>query len=221
MKLYDLIVFDWDGTVMDSESRIVTCMQLAAQHAGLDTPQDAEVREIIGLSLPRAAQVLFPEADERAQLEVLEGYRKYWWDPSIPESALFADAEQCLRELSGAGYGLAVATGKSRRGLDEMLEVTGLGSLFDMTRCADESFSKPHPQMLQDIFVDLNVAAPRALMVGDTEYDLQMAANAGAAAVGVSYGAHSAARLHACGALRVFDQLSDLPVWLAEQTERR
>lgn len=218
MKPYDLIVFDWDGTLMDSEVRIVTCMQRAASDTGNPVPLDSAVREIIGLSMEHAVQRLFPGIDAPGMGDVIEAYRVHWLGDQVPDSQLFPGARELLTALAEENYLLAVATGKSRRGLDKVLLDSGLGELFHATRCADEAFSKPHPQMLQDILVDLDTGPQRALVIGDTEYDMQMAANAGVEALGVAYGAHDAQRLVACGALKVLAGLAELPPWLMQRS---
>lgn len=215
-KKYDLIVFDWDGTLMDSEARIVTCMQRAARDTGFTEPDEAEVREIIGLSLERAVGLLFESADEKVVSQITGAYRKHWLGDDVPHSALFPHAGEVIALLEQAGYLLAVATGKSRRGLDKVLHESGLETRFHATRCADEAFSKPHPQMLEEILVDLDTGAERALVIGDTEYDMQMAANARVDALGVVHGVHSAERLLAQGAKSVLAGLNELPGWLAK-----
>ena len=217
MKPYDLIVFDWDGTVMDSEHRIVTCMQRAGADTLSSIPTDAEVREIIGLGMQEAVARLWPEADEDAVQKIIEAYRVHWLGDQIPDSELFEGAAETIEALTDRGYLLAVATGKSRRGLDRVLDESGLARYFHMTRCADEAHSKPHPQMLQDILTDLNTEPNKALVVGDTEYDIQMAANAKVDAVGVSYGAHDQQRLIDCGAKTILHSLTELIDWLETQ----
>jgi phosphoglycolate phosphatase len=219
MKTCELLVFDWDGTLMDSEHRIVTCMQLAAGDAGCSVPDDAAVRNIIGLGMREAVSALFPGADEREVDRIIDAYRTHWLGEGIPPSSMFPGAEKVIREFADAGYLLAVATGKSRRGLDKVLDETGLGELFHMTRCADEAYSKPHPQMLQDILTDLNTDPARALVIGDSEYDMQMAGNAGVDALGVVHGVHSSERLLQHGALTVLDHLEELPAWLERNTQ--
>jgi len=214
MKTYELLVFDWDGTLMDSEHRIVTCMQLAAADTGQPVPEDAAARNIIGLGMREAVSTLFPQLEAAQVNGIIDAYREHWLDEQIPASSLFPGAQAVLRSLSNAGYLLAVATGKSRRGLDKVLDETGLGELFHMTRCADEAYSKPHPQMLEDILTDLDTSPANALVIGDTEYDMQMAANARVDAVGVVHGVHSRERLLAHGALTVLDHLNELTLWL-------
>jgi len=215
---YELIVFDWDGTLMDSEARIVACLQMAAGDLGLPVPSPAASRDIIGLGLHQAVARLFGEQDEAGVQRIADAYRVHFLGDAVAPSALFEGVEQVLRQLEAAGYMLAVATGKSRRGLDKELERTGLGPLFHYTRCADETFSKPHPQMMLDILDYLGMQPERAVMVGDTEYDVQMARGARADAVGVSYGVHAPERLLAQGALHCLDDIAELPAWLGQPT---
>ncbi len=214
MRPYDLLVFDWDGTLMDSAHRIVTCMQWAARDAGHPVPDAAAVREIIGLGMREAVARLWPAAAAHEIDDIIEAYRAHWLGEEIPASSLFPGAETVLRWAREAGYLLAVATGKSRRGLDKVLEETALAACFDMTRCADEAHSKPHPQMLQDILTDLNTPPERALVIGDSEYDMLMAANARVDALGIAHGVHETDRLLKAGALTVLDELAALPLWL-------
>ena len=212
--MYELIVFDWDGTLMDSEATIVQCLQKAAADLGHPVPDEARARDVIGLGLHQALARLFPEADDAQVNALANQYRRHFLDPERPPSPLFPGAGELLETLASRDYLLAVATGKSRRGLDMELEHTGLGDFFHCTRCADEAFSKPHPQMLLDVIDYLGVEKGRTLVVGDTEYDMQMAANAGSHAVGVSYGVHAPERLQKEGALAVFDRLGEIPDWL-------
>ena len=217
MKLkYDLVVFDWDGTLMDSEARIVDCMQRAAADVGVTVPGRAEARDIIGLGLEQAVARLFPQADTTRIDEIVDAYRRHWLGDEVEPARMFAGSHEIVADLHDAGSLLAVATGKSRKGLEKSLAESGLGALFHVTRCADETFSKPHPQMLEEILTDLDTAPGRAIMVGDTEYDMQMAANAGVPAVGLTHGVHSAERLLTHGAMQCFDDLFSLAHWLRE-----
>ena len=211
---YDLIVFDWDGTLMNSELRIVTCMQRAAEDVGLPLPEHAAASDVIGLGLDDALARLFPGVDEKALDAVVAAYRRHWLGKEVESETMFDGAFEVVEQLRDSGHLLAVATGKSRRGLDVALAQHGLGAFFHATRCADETFSKPHPQMLEEILTDLDTASERAIVVGDTEYDMQMAANAGVAAVGVAHGVHSPERLLANGALFCFLNLFELSEWL-------
>ena len=217
MKKYELIVFDWDGTLMDSEARIVACMQLAADDTGCSRPADAEVREIIGLSLEKAVSLLFETRDQEEVSTIVNAYRDHWLGDNVPHSRLFPHANEVIALLEEDGYLLAIATGKSRRGLDKVLTECGLGPRFHASRCADETFSKPHPQMLEEVLVDLDTEPEKALVIGDTEYDMQMASNARVDALGVIHGVHSEARLLQHGALGVLRGLDELPLWLQQQ----
>jgi len=210
----ELIVFDWDGTLMDSEGRIVACLQQAARDLGHEVPPPERAREVIGLGLHQAVARLFPEADEAEVWRLSDAYRRHFLGDELAHSELFPGARELLEELAEAGYLLAVATGKSRRGLEKEFELTGLGELFHVTRCADETSSKPHPQMLLEILDFTGREPEAALVVGDTEFDMQMAANAAVPAVGMSHGVHSSDRLQEAGALMVFDRLEELGGWL-------
>lgn len=214
MKRYDLIIFDWDGTLMDSAAKIVRCFQSAARDAGLAPPADHEVRNIIGLGLKEALDVLLPAAGEPARRQVIECYRRHFMHLDTTESALFPGVVDGLEALSGAGYRLAIATGKSRRGLDRVLRETAVSRYFCTTRCADEAYSKPHPQMLHDILDHAEVAADRALMVGDTTYDLEMAVAAAMGSLAVSYGAHERERLLLHGPLACLDSFTEVCRWV-------
>jgi len=215
-KKYELIVFDWDGTLMDSEVRIVTCMQRAASDAGFPIPTETAARDIIGLGMKEAVERLFADADEKGVDALIDAYREHWLGNHVEAATMFSGARELLSGLHRSGYLLAVATGKSRRGLDRALDESGLGIYFHATRCADETFSKPHPQMLEEILIDLDTSPGAAVVIGDTEYDMQMASNARVDAVGVSHGVHSTERLLAQGALRCFDDLHQLSGWLEQ-----
>ncbi len=216
-----LIVFDWDGTLMDSEARIVDCMRSALDDAGCRRLADGQIRDIIGLGLGEAIRALLPAESEATRDEVTERYRHHWLHGGRQPSPMFPGAEQTLRRLAEQDYLLAVATGKSRRGLQRAFDESGLQPLFQASRCADESFSKPHPQMLLEIMDRLGVGPTETLMIGDTEYDMQMAANAGAWGLGVSHGVHSAERLRANRALDCLDSLLEIPAWLERATSAR
>ncbi|MEJ5211719.1 MAG: HAD-IA family hydrolase [Burkholderiales bacterium] len=213
-RRFDLIVFDWDGTLMDSAGVIVASIRRAAEDLGLEPPAEAACRHIIGLGLAEALQHLFPALPEAEHPRLVERYRHHYLgrDAEIP---LFAGADALVRALHARDYLLGVATGKSRKGLDRVLGYTGLRPYFHATRCADECFSKPHPQMLEELMTELGARPERTLMVGDTSHDLQMAANAGVAALAVSYGAHGREDLLAHGPLACVDSVQELGTWLA------
>lgn len=216
-QAFELIVFDWDGTLMDSQARIVDCILSAFADMGLTPPSREAAADIIGLGLDDAMARLWPGSGSVERAALAAHYRRYFLFENPTRSQLFPGAQETLERLYEEGYLLAVATGKSRIGLDKSLDETGLGPLFHATRCADETFSKPHPQMLLELMDELGVRAAQTLMVGDTEYDLQMAANAGARSLAVCFGVHDAGRLLACGPLACLESLDDIPRWLERQ----
>lgn len=211
---YELIIFDWDGTLMDSAAKIVRCFQCAARDAGVAAPGDSEVRNIIGLSLKEALEVLLPGVEETVHARVVECYRHHFLHLDTTETPLFPGVAEGLDKLSAAGFRFAIATGKARRGLDRVLRETGISHYFCATRCADEARSKPHPQMLHDLLDFTGVHRARALMVGDTTYDLEMARAAAVGSVAVTYGAHERERLLPHGPLGCFDSFTNVCQWL-------
>jgi len=213
-RQFDLIIFDWDGTLMDSEAKIVRCMQAAAVDVGIPDPGTAAIRDIIGLGLNEAMQVLFPEQAPVRRAELVERYRRHFLELNATDMPLFPGVPQGLTQLTQQGYLLAIATGKARRGLNRVLDDTGMSHLFVSSRCADEAFSKPHPKMLEDILDDTGVDAGRALMVGDTVYDMEMARNAKVAGLAVSYGVHARERLLDCGALACLNSFPEVCAWV-------
>jgi phosphoglycolate phosphatase len=215
---FKLLVFDWDGTLMDSEARIVECVQAAVRDLGRELPSREAIRNIIGLGLREAVTTLFPGSDDELLHNIVSRYRVHYLDENSTPSRLFDGAQEVIEALADNEYLLAVATGKGRRGLDQVLAETGLGGYFHATRCADEAFSKPHPAMLEQILDELGVFPHEALMIGDTEYDLEMAANAGVASLGVTYGVHSPQRLARHNPLACLDAVAEIPPWLARRT---
>lgn len=215
-----LIVFDWDGTLMDSEARIVGCLRAALLDIEQPDQPDTQLKNVIGLGLKEALQRLHPMGSDKEHQHLTERYRYHFLESSKIPSPMFEGAEALLENLEQLGYFLAVATGKGRSGLDRVLNDTGLGRYFHYTRCADEARSKPHPQMLEDIIGYCGVDAHEALMIGDTEYDLQMANHAGTHALGVSYGVHEKQRLLACEPLDCVDNLNELSDWLLNKVKR-
>jgi len=214
-KRFDLIVFDWDGTLMDSTSAIVKCIQAAARDLGLGVPDDRAAAHVIGLSLQDALKVAVPELDPKHYGRMVERYRHHYLARDH-ELTLFPGVREMLDELSRSGYFLAVATGKSRVGLNRVLDASRLLSLFDATRCADETFSKPHPAMLHELTRELGQDLQRTVMIGDTTHDLLMARNAGTAGVGVHYGAHPADELAALEPEFGAASVEELHAWLLE-----
>ncbi|MBA5686459.1 HAD-IIIA family hydrolase [Rugamonas apoptosis] len=214
-KQFDLIVFDWDGTLMDSTSAIVKCIQAAAKDLGLPIPRDEAAAHVIGLGLSEAMQAAMPGIDPKFYPRLVERYR-YHYLSRDHELTLFKGAREMLEELAQQAYFLAVATGKSRVGLNRALNDAGLLSLFDATRCADETFSKPHPAMLQELTRELGQDMKRTVMIGDTTHDLLMANNAGASAIAVQYGAHPVDQLAACQPLFSAASVTELHHWLNE-----
>ncbi len=212
---FDLLIFDWDGTLMDSADKIVRCFQAAGHDCGLLALKDETIRRTIGLGVTEALSRLLPEADQAARAAVAARYREHFLHLNDTAMPLFPGVMSGLRDLRARGYRLAVATGKSRQGLEAAFNVSGLADLFDVSRCADEARSKPDPLMLTQILAATGVPAGRALMVGDTSYDIEMAARAGIASVAVTYGVHDPAELWAHGPLACFDAFSEFCTWLS------
>lgn len=212
-RRFDLIVFDWDGTLMDSAGAIVACIRAAAVDLGLAPPPEERARHVIGLGLHEALRHALPELEESRHAELADRYRRHYLAQDMG-LALFEGAGMLVRELADAGFMLAVATGKSRAGLARALAVSGLGDAFHASRCADECHSKPHPQMLEELMEELGVSPRLTLMIGDTTHDLLMARNAGVASVGVSYGAHPANVLTEAEPLHLARSVAELRAWL-------
>lgn len=190
MKEYKLVIFDWDGTLMDSVDRIVSSMQSAAKAVGLAVPSNNATKEIIGLSLPIAVEKLFSGiTSEQIDAMVLE-YKYQYIEVDKTESPLFANALNLLTKMKQNDKLLAVATGKGRDGLNRVLNISETEAFFHTTRCAGEMPSKPNPQMLHSILEELAIAPHEAIMIGDTSHDLEMAQNAGIASIGVTFGVH-------------------------------
>ena len=217
---YEILIFDWDGTLMDSTAWIVDCMRRAVADNGMPERSDDAIRGIIGLGLHEAVATLFPEAASNTVSAICDAYRDHYFGAD-EECALFDGVEEVLHQLRGAGYWLAVATGKSRRGLDRVLATTGLEEMFPVTRTADETHSKPHPLMLEEIITDFNSDRERCLMIGDSLYDLQMAANARMDSLGVSWGVQGSEDLQALNPVGLIHEILELPSWLDENAETR
>lgn len=211
---WKLIVFDWDGTLMDSTGAIVRAAERAIGEIGLPMPPPARIREIIGLGLQESWEWLFPGRGQQDFGNFVERYREHFLSTERLGIRLYPGVEALVEDLRRTGAHLAVATGKSRRGLDRDLEETGLGRFFEHSVTSDEARSKPHPEMLTRIIDFFGVEPSRTLMVGDTEFDLHMAHQAGAGAVAVTWGAHDRRRLQASAPLACLDAVTDLPAWL-------
>ncbi len=211
-KRYDLIVFDWDGTVMDSTAVISGSIQAACRDLGLAVPDDETARHVIGLGLDQALRYAVPALSEAQRPELVERYRHHFLaqDGAIP---LFDGARETIAELHQAGYRLAVATGKSRAGLNRALESSGMKEYFHATRTADQCLSKPDPAMLLELMDELGASAERTLMVGDTSHDVQMAQNAMVDVVAVGHGAHPAEQLQALNPLALLGDFAELRAW--------
>lgn len=207
---FPVVVFDWDGTLVDSEHHIVASLRHASAQSGLAVLSHDEFKSIIGLGLREAVLALYPGLSDAA----IELYRKhyaefYFTKPTSPDD-LFNDTIATLEALKQKGVMLAVATGKSRNGLDRALSSTGLAPYFAVTRCADETRSKPHPLMLQQIATELATAPEQMVMVGDSSFDLDMARQFGMASIGVSYGVHERQILERYQPRRIINALSEL-----------
>lgn len=210
---FDLLVFDWDGTLMDSAAAISQSLRAACADLELPVPSEERARYIIGLGLQDALRYVLPELPPAAYPALLERYRHHFLRRDR-ETTLFEGTVEALGALREAGFLLAVATGKSRRGLDRALETTGLQAMFHATRCADESFSKPHPGMLLWLLDELSVARERTLMIGDTSHDMEMAAAARVPRLGVAYGAHPRENLVRHDPVACVDTFDELSQWL-------
>ncbi len=217
---YELLVFDWDGTLADSAGLIVAGMQRAITELKLPARSDGQIRELIGLGFYDAMERLFPEFSPDQVHQALEDYRRMLVrgghaHHGPAEAPLFAGALDTLRELRGAGYRLAVATGKSRSSLQRsFVKHPELQALISSSRCADETASKPDPMMLHELLEHEDLPAAAALMVGDTEFDMQMARSAQVGALGVACGVHEQERLHGAGALAILTDVTGLGGWL-------
>ncbi len=213
-RRYDLIVFDWDGTLFDSTALIVRAIQAACRDLGAPVPSDEAAAHVIGLGLHDALQHAVPGLSPELYPELGRRYRQHYF-ASHDQVTLFAGVPELLASLRERNHWLAVATGKNRHGLDEALRISGLADRFDATRTADETRSKPHPQMLQELMREFGTDPERTLMIGDTTHDLQLATNAGTDAVAVAYGAHPPEQLGDLRPLTIAHSVPELQDWLA------
>ena len=200
-----LVIFDWDGTLCDSLQRIAHCMHLAAEDVGIEPPEPEAVREIVGLGLLEAFRLLFPDQDESLLPRLKESYSQHFVVQDNTPSPFYEGVDEVLADLKSRGFLLAVATGKSRRGLNRVLQVRNMQDFFDSSRCADETRSKPHPLMLEELLSEFSLHPEQAIMVGDTEYDMEMAEQAGMPRIAVNYGAHHVDRLRSYQPLHCAD----------------
>ena len=209
---YQLIVFDWDGTIIDSTGTIAECIRQSAAEMGLPVPDEERARHVIGLGLHDSLRRAVPELPAGRYPDFVALYRKHFLARE-DTMKLFPGMPELLSDL-GKTHTLAIATGKSRRGLDRALDAGGLRKYFTASRCADETNPKPHPAMLLELMDELNASKERTLMIGDTSHDLEMARAAGVDALAVTYGAHPEAGLRACAPLGCFSSVKELNEWL-------
>ena len=210
---FDAVVFDWDGTLLDSTAAIVAAIRNAAADLGLPDPGPQRAAEVIGLGLMQALSIAVPQLPGARVAEFAARYREHYV-ATESRLQLFPDARELIGELRARGRRVAIATGKTRAGLTRVLDSLGLSAQFDASRCSDETQSKPHPAMLLELAELLEIAPARMVMVGDTTHDLQMAQAAGAASVALTHGAHPASALRQSSALAVLDSLEELRRWL-------
>ncbi|MGE4125988.1 MAG: HAD-IA family hydrolase [Pusillimonas sp.] len=216
MKHYDAVIFDWDGTLMDSTGTIVTSIQMACADLGLPVPDRQRASWVIGLSLESALYHVAPDL-QADDLEHFVARYKHHFFQRDQEMPLFDGVPPLLHVLREQRVKLAVATGKGRVGLDRVLATSQLGGYFDMTRCADESHGKPHPGMLHDIMGQLGLDPESVLMVGDTTHDVQMAHNAGVDSIAVSYGAHDVPTLQESNPTVLVHSVAEMHDWLSQR----
>lgn len=212
---FDLIAFDWDGTLLDSTAIITHSIQAAVVDAGGQRPSDQAASYVIGMSLMQALAHVAPDVSASHYPLLSERY-KFHYQQSMGDLTLFKGVLEMLTALKQRKHLLAVATGKSRRGLDNVLQTVELKGLFHASRTADETAGKPDPLMLHELMEELNIAPARTLMIGDTTHDLLMAKNAGCASVAVSYGAHESASFAAFNPLYIAHTVAELDQWMTQ-----
>ncbi|MGJ8671027.1 MAG: HAD family hydrolase [Oceanococcus sp.] len=216
-KPYQLIIFDWDGTLVDSADDIVRVIQQSIAAMNLPSRDDMQIRRMIGLGLEDAFSRLFPMIEKAQLMAVANKYRSLFGNRTQVYGHPFEGVETVLDDLVELGYRLAVATGKSRRGLDKALAANAWAPRFVATRCADETAGKPNPKMLQELLHELKLSPAQALMVGDTSYDMDMAAQLRMDCVGVAWGVHEPAELQQAGALSILPGVNELSDWLQQR----
>lgn len=218
MKRFPLLVFDWDGTLVDSIERIVTSLQHASKQAADIHISEIQARNVIGLGLIEAITQLHPDLDVQQHTtelnNIADAYRQhYLYDNTVP-APLFTGVIDLLDELRENGYTLAISTGKSRAGLEQSIDEHQLADYFATTKCAGENKSKPHPEMLHEIMHELNFQAAQTLMIGDSEHDLKMANNANMQCIGVTHGVHDAKTLEKFNPLTCLNNITELSDYL-------
>ncbi|MGH8461122.1 MAG: HAD family hydrolase [Stenotrophobium sp.] len=215
---YSLLIFDWDGTLADSAAMIVGAMQRAISALNLPPRSDQSIRELIGLGLNEALGRLYPEIELQHLRGLLDSYRAHWLAEGAGEAPLFAGALDAVKDLYGSGHRIAIATGKSRAGLRRSLRHhAALQVMLSSSRCADETASKPNPLMLSELLEEEALTPADALMIGDTEYDMEMARAIGMPCIGVTCGVHDTTRLRESGARALIEDVRALPAWLRQQ----
>ena len=219
--MYKLIIFDWDGTLMDSADKIANCIIASAGQLGIKEPSIEQAKSIIGLSLHEAMRILFPSEDEIIINKLVENYKYHFLTADQTSQGLFAGVEQGLAALSDAGALLAVATGKARRGLKRVFDEVGLEHHFVVSRCADETRSKPHPQMLHEILDFTAIDPHNSIMIGDTTFDMDMASNANMHGLAAGYGVHDLQVLTDAKAIAVIDSFTEIVDWLLDGRIKR
>ncbi len=207
---FELLIFDWDGTLANSIDWIVHCLQHTADAQGLNVPANEQARSIIGLSIHKSIEILFPGIDEETKEQFITRYSQTFFSRQITEQDLFVGVKQMLQDFKQAGYLLAVATGKGQAGLQKAMQGTGLDDFFHISRCADQTASKPEPVMLNEIIKEMGVAKEKAVMIGDSVHDMQMAINAGIDSIAVSCGADSKEQLQSYNPLLNLQQTIEL-----------
>lgn len=216
MKQFDLVVWDWDGTIADSTGMITQALIKAADEAGLPALSEERARSIIGLGLRESIEVLYGDIPEFQAQALANNYQRLYY-ANENNILLFAGIADTIATLDRKGCKQAVATGKGRRGLNAALQQSGLSKFFNATKTVDECFSKPHPQMLDELMDDLVVMPERTLMIGDSQYDMQMGKNAGVITAAVSYGSQTASHLQQYSPDHLFHDVATLSAWLLEQ----
>ncbi|MEJ2084236.1 MAG: HAD-IA family hydrolase [Acidobacteriota bacterium] len=211
---FELFIFDWDGTVVDSLAKIVACTQAALRKVGLPEADEEKIRRGIGLGLRQTVEAFCPACTDDTFDAIVAAYRELWFSDFTTQPDVFPGVREALAELSGRGHRLAVATAKGRRGLDRELEASGLAALFIASRTVDEALAKPNPQMVLDLMEETGARAENTVMIGDTPHDLLMAANARTAAIGVTTGTYESPELEQYQPVVVLNGVADLVPWI-------